>query len=129
MAITHINPATLHSNPVFSNGILVSGGGNLLFVGGQNGTDASGAITGDVAQQSAQATRNVLQVVSEAGGTVENIVKLTIYLVTGADLQAAYTAAIEVWGSHPTTLSMLQVAGLARPEALIELDAVAVIGP
>jgi len=41
MTITHINPATLHRNPVFSQGTLAEGG-RTLYVGEQNGTDAGG---------------------------------------------------------------------------------------
>jgi 2-iminobutanoate/2-iminopropanoate deaminase len=43
MTITHINPVTLHRNPVFSQGTL-AGGGRTLYIGEQNGTDAAGAI-------------------------------------------------------------------------------------
>ena len=43
MTITHINPDTMHKNPVFSQGMLVEGG-KTLYVGEQNGVDANGAI-------------------------------------------------------------------------------------
>ena len=41
MTISHINPATLHRNPVFSQGTLAEGG-RTLYVGEQNGTDSVG---------------------------------------------------------------------------------------
>jgi len=62
MTITHINPPELHTSPVFSQGVLAEGG-RTLYIGGQNGTDATGAIVpGGVAAQAAQAMRNVLAV-------------------------------------------------------------------
>ena len=51
--------------------------------------------------------------------------KLTIYLQADVDLAAAYSAAAEVWGQHPTAITVLQVAALGRPEALVEIDAIA----
>ena len=44
MEITHLNPTSLFTNPAFSQGVLVRGAANTLYVGGQNGTDADGAI-------------------------------------------------------------------------------------
>lgn len=127
MTLTHINPPTLHTSPYYSQGVLAAAG-RTLYVGGQNGTDASGAIVdGGVAEQSAQAMRNVLAVLAAAGAGPEHVVKLTVYLVADADVQAGFAAASSVWGQQPTAISVLRVAGLARPDALVEIDAIAVI--
>ena len=65
MTLTHLNPQSLATNPVFSQGVLVEGG-SLLVVGGQNGIDAEDKIVGeDVESQSAQAFRNVIAVLEE----------------------------------------------------------------
>ena len=54
MPIQHLNPETLHSNPVFTQAILVPAGARTLLIGGQNAADRSGEIVGkgDVAAQS-----------------------------------------------------------------------------
>ena len=72
MTLTHVNPAQLHTSPVFSQGVIAQAG-RTLYVGGQNGTDATGAITGGIAEQTAQAFRNVLAVLEAAGAGPEHV--------------------------------------------------------
>jgi enamine deaminase RidA (YjgF/YER057c/UK114 family) len=125
MTLTHLNPKTLDQNPVFSQGVLVEGG-SLLVVGGQNGIDGEGkVVSDDIGSQSAQALRNVIAVLEEGGATQADVVQLTVYLVAPADASAAFAAAQEVWGQHPTTVSVIQVSGLARPDCLVEVSALA----
>jgi 2-iminobutanoate/2-iminopropanoate deaminase len=125
--ITHINPETLHSNPVFSQGTLTETG-RTLYIGGQNGTDASGAIVaGGIAEQTTQAMRNVLSVLEAANAGPEDVAKLNVYLAADADLNAGFAASAAVWGNHPTAITVLRVAGIGRPGALVEIDAIAVI--
>jgi len=127
MSLSHLNPSVLHTNPAFSQGVRIDGG-SLLVVGGQNGTDAAGDIVSDdLGEQTVQALRNVLAVLAEAGADQRHVAKLSIYLQAGEDVTAGYQAASEVWGQHPTAVSVLQVAGLARPDALVEIDALAVL--
>jgi len=126
MTLTHVNPDQLHTSPAFSQGVLADAG-RTLYVGGQNGTDATGAITGDIAEQTVQAFRNVLAVLDAAGAGPEHVAKLTIYVHVDADLGAGFAASRDAWGEQPTTITVLRVAGLARPEALVEIDAIAVL--
>ncbi|WP_136709278.1 RidA family protein [Agromyces sp. H66] len=129
MEITHLNPSSLFANPAFSQGVLVRGGHDTLYVGGQNGTDASGAIVeGGLGPQTEQALRNVLAVLAEAGADQTNVVRLAIYLAAGQDPNAGYAASARVWGRHATAVTVLNVASLGRPEALVEIEAVAVVG-
>ena len=79
MTITHINPATLHRNPAFSQATLAEGG-RILYIGEQNGTDAEGAIAGDFAAQTKQALQNVLAILADVGADQSAVTKLTIYL-------------------------------------------------
>jgi 2-iminobutanoate/2-iminopropanoate deaminase len=128
MEITHVNPSTLFSNPAFSQGVLVRGAHDTLYVGGQNGTDASGAIVeGGLGPQTEQALRNVLAVLAEAGADQTNVVRLAVHLVEGQSFEEGFAASQRVWGQHATALTGFTVAGLARPDALVEIEAVAVI--
>ena len=124
--VTHVNPEDLHRNPAFSQGTIVETG-RMLIVGGQNGTDGEGKITGDLYEQSKQALRNLLSVLAAAGATQEEVARLGIYVVGEVDFLAAYQAAREVWGDHPTAITAMKVAGLGRPEALIEIEAIAAL--
>jgi len=126
MTLTHVNPDQLHTSPAFSQGIIADAG-RTLYVGGQNGTDASGAITGGIAEQTAQAFRNVIAVLEAAGAGTEHVAKLNIYVHVDADLGAGFAASRDSWGDQPTAITVLRVAGLARPDALVEIDAIAVL--
>ncbi|MCS0498611.1 RidA family protein [Protaetiibacter mangrovi] len=126
--IEHLNPGTLHRNPAFSQGTIVPAG-RLLFVGEQNGVDGSGELVGPgLGEQTVQALRNVLAVLEEAGASPEDVAKLTIYLDAAVDPNAAYAASMEVWGPRATAVTVLKVAGLGRPGALVGVEAVAALG-
>lgn len=127
MSIHHLNPAGLHTNPAFSQGVVVNAE-RLLIVGGQQGTDASGElIAADLGRQTQQALRNVLTVLAEVGADARHVAKLTIYLIAEADAQSGYASAFEVWGAHPTAVTVVQVAGFSRPGVLVEIEALAMI--
>lgn len=127
MTLTHINPAGLHQNPAFSQGVLIRGG-SLLVVGGQQGTNEHGdLVSDDLGDQTRQALRNVLTVLAEAGADASNVARLGVYLTAGADTGAGYASAFEVWGAHPAAITVLTVHSLARPGALVEVDALALV--
>lgn len=127
MTLTHINPAGLHENPAFSQGVLATGG-SLLVVGGQQGTDETGQLVAeDLGEQTRQALRNVLAVLAEVGADASNVVRLGIYLSAAADPAAGYAAAAEVWGANPTSVTVLTVHSFARPGVLVEIEALAVV--
>lgn len=128
MQITHLNPDTLHRNPAFSQGVVVDQPGRLIVVGGQNGTDANGAIVaGGLGAQTRQALKNVLEVLKAAGATQEHVIKLTILIVAGQSIQEGFAASQEVWGRQPTAITAAFVAALARPDALVEIEALAAL--
>lgn len=128
MEITHLNPESLFSNPAFSQGVLVRNASTTLYVGGQNGTDASGEIVpGGLGPQTEQALRNVLAVLAEAGADQTNVVRFAVYLVDGQSFEEGFAASASVWGTHPTAITGFKVAALARPDALVEIEAVAVL--
>jgi enamine deaminase RidA (YjgF/YER057c/UK114 family) len=129
MEITHLNPDSLHKNPAFSQGVLARGVHDTLYVGGQNGTDATGAIVeGGLGAQTEQALRNVLAVLAEAGADQSNVVRMAVYVAAGQSVDEGFGASMRVWGPHATAITVLFVAALGRPEALVEIEAVAVLG-
>jgi enamine deaminase RidA (YjgF/YER057c/UK114 family) len=128
MTIEHLKPEGLHHNPAFTQVIALQAPAKLLFVGGQNAVDASGAIVGDeLGTQTEQALRNVLTALAAGGATQANVVKLSVHVVQGAPVSEAFAAAQRVWGRYPTAITVLVVAGLANPRFLVEVDAIAAL--
>lgn len=123
--VTPVDPEQLHRSPAFAQG-MIAPAGPTLYVGGQNGTDASGELLEGLRAQTEQALRNVLAVLDAAGSGPEHVVKLTIYLAPDIDPTDGYAATGEVWGDRRTAVTVLAVAP-ARPGALVEIDAIAAI--
>jgi enamine deaminase RidA (YjgF/YER057c/UK114 family) len=123
---THLDPEELYRNPAFTQGV-VAPAARTVYVGGQLGSDSTGALLEGIEAQTVQAMRNVLTVLAAAGTGPENVVKLNIYIVQGVDAQVGYAASRSVWGDHRTAITVVTTAGHARPGALVEIDAVAII--
>ena len=104
--------------------------GRTVFVRGQVGQDLDTSFNvgiGDPAAQADQAMRNVEQLLREAGAGLDHVCKVTIYLTDPRFREPVYRA-IGRWlkGVHPVSTGIV-VAGLARPEWLVEVDVIAVI--
>lgn len=131
MRLEHLAPAGMHRNPAFSQAVVVRGQHDVVFVGGQNAVDGNGNIVGrgDVAAQSAQVAQNLRTVLAAAGAGPDDVVKWNVHLVHGQPAGAAMRAFQQVFGaqSKPAAVTVLQVAGLAHPDFLVEIDAVAVL--
>src|SRR5438094_4844445 len=80
MSFTFINPELLGEPRGYSNGVLAAAGGRLLFVAGQVGWDESqNIVSDDLVVQFDRALANVIAVVTQAGGTPQEIARLIIY--------------------------------------------------
>jgi enamine deaminase RidA (YjgF/YER057c/UK114 family) len=126
--LKHHNPAGLHAHPAFSQAVELPPGARLLFVGGQNGTDETGAvISNDVAEQTARALQNVVVAVEAAGGTVASIAKWTIILTDPSYVEPGFGAFGTFWGPEPNppAITVQIVSGLANPDCKVEIEAVA----
>ena len=129
MKITHINPDSMLKNPAFSQAVMVEDAKKIVYIGEQNGVDASGVVVGDdLESQTEQAYKNVLEVLRSVGATQENVVKQTILVAKGHDIQAGYAAAQRVWGAHPIALTAHIVEGFGVPGALVGIEAVCALG-
>jgi 2-iminobutanoate/2-iminopropanoate deaminase len=126
MAIQHVNPETMHTNPAYSQGTIIPAG-RTLYVGGQNGVDADGRLLDGAEAQIAQAMRNVLLVLAAAGASQNDVAKLTIYLHPDVSGEQGFAAAMPIWGQHRTAVTVLQVASFARPGVLCEIEAIAAL--
>jgi enamine deaminase RidA (YjgF/YER057c/UK114 family) len=131
MALEHINPEGMLKSPAFSQGIVIPAGARLLLIGGQNGVDASGQLVAkDLAGQTAKAVDNLIKVLETAGGKLEDLVRLGIYVKGDIDIRPGFGAWMARWGQrqHPPVISVMRVAGLGMSsEALVEIEATAVL--
>ena len=114
----------------FSNGIVASG--KLVFIAGQVGWTGEGEWKArDFAGQFRQALANILEVLAQANGKPEHIVRLTWYVLDKREyldsLKAVGNAYRELMGKHYPTMAVVQVSGLVEDEARLEIEATAVI--
>jgi enamine deaminase RidA (YjgF/YER057c/UK114 family) len=104
--------------------------GTMVFVRGQIGQDidtGESVAIGDAAGQTEKAMANIKMLLEEAGSSLEHICKITIYIIDPRYREAVYrTVGRWLKGVHPVSTGIV-VSGLARPEWLVEVDAIAVI--
>ena len=114
----------------FSNGIAAKG--TLVFIAGQVGWTGEGEWESrDFAGQFKQAIKNILEVLKQADGKPEHIVRLTWYVLDKGEytrsLKAVGEAYRELMGRHYPTMAVVQVSGLVEDEARLEIEATAVV--
>ena len=129
--IQHINPDGLSKNPAFSQIVTTQGNGKTIYIGGQDAISAKGEIIGkgDIAAQTEQVMKNLQTALSACGATFDNLVKLSIHMVQGQNLYSGFLVSQKYLGNltNPPAISVLIVAGLANPDFLVEIDAIAFI--
>ncbi|MFC5496897.1 RidA family protein [Caenimonas terrae] len=114
----------------YANGVAASG--RMLFIAGMIGWDAQGVFhSDDFAAQVRQALQNVAEVLREAGGKPENIVRMTWYvtdkreyLAAGKEIGRAFR---EIIGSYNAAMTAVEVKALIEDRAKVEIEATAVI--
>ncbi|AMB40488.1 RidA family protein [Arthrobacter sp. TES] len=129
MAHKTINPESLPKPSGFAHGILA---GNAVFLGGQTALDKDmNIVPGGIVEQFTQAFSNVLTTLREAGGQPEDLVNVTIYLTDVDDYMANGREIGRIWremaGSQYPAMAGIGVTRLWQKEAMIEIQAIAVI--
>ena len=125
-----VQPASFPKPRGYSNGLVAKG--RVLMISGQIAWDRDARIISDhFVTQFLQALDNVIAVVREAGGSSHHIVKLLVF-VTDLEKYRASTAEIgEGWrqrmGKHYPAMSLVRVAGLLEPGAMVEIEGMAVL--
>jgi reactive intermediate/imine deaminase len=131
MRITAMNPDTVASpGGNYSHAVRIdTGDGVLLFVSGQVAFDADGTLVGegDMARQTEQVFDNLKAVLEANGGAFDHVVKLSTFMTDISQLQAMRDVRTRYLPDPPPASTTVEVSGLFRPEALIEIEAVAAI--
>ncbi len=109
---------------------VVTRGGRTVYLRGQCPQDidtARNVDSSDPVVQTHKVMQNIRQLIEEAGGTMEHLVKVVVYLTDVRHREAVYRTMGEyIKGVHPVSTGVT-VTALARPEWLVEIDATAVI--
>jgi len=108
----------------FSHGIIASG--RMLWVAGQTALDENGDLVGgdDAAAQARQVLTNLQRVIESAGGSMGDVARTTVYLTRLRDRGPVGEVRAEFFPAPPPANTLLVVASLARPEFLVEIDAI-----
>lgn len=116
----------------FSHGVVVDGPGRWIVLAGQTGADDKGEYeAGNLAAQVRVALQRVVHLLREANAGPEHIARLTWYLTSRADYQAAAPDIAAAWretlGRNFPPSTLLYVSGLVDPRALIEIEVTAFV--
>ena len=98
--------------------------GDLLFTSGQIPLRADGTLNdGDITAQTTQVLANLKAVIEAAGGSLNNVVKTTVFMKNLDDFVAMNKVYADTFGSHTPARSTVQVAKLPR-DVLVEIEAI-----
>ena len=125
-----ITPPELAPPRGFNHGFLCEGG-KTLFLAGQDAGDETGAIVchGDIVGQYEQVVKNLQAVCVEAGGTLQDIVKMNIY-VSDAALYKAHLKRLSAvhrayFGTHYPATALFEITGFYQEHNLVEIEGIA----
>ena len=131
---TVLNPPSLARPSGFSHGILTTGG-PMLFLAGQTASNVDGQIValGDIVGQYEQVLQNLQTVVEAAGGTMQDLVKITIFVDDRDEYRAHLKELGKVhrayFGNHYPATALLEISRFFQDGALIEIEGIAVLNP
>ena len=103
--------------------------GPWVFIAGQTASNERGDVVGvgDATAQVEQVFKNLAKAAESVGGTLADIVKTTTYVVGEEHLDAVRAARAGRFGAAPPTSTLVVVSRLARPEFIVEIEAVAYV--
>jgi enamine deaminase RidA (YjgF/YER057c/UK114 family) len=130
---TIVNPEELGAPRGWNNGMLAQPGGRTLFIAGQTARDGSGRVAAaDFVSQFDRALGNALAVLRQAGGQPGDIGRFTIYVTDMGQYRTSLEPLGEVYrrrmGTHYPAMALVEVTSLVDPQAVVEIEATAVLG-
>lgn len=127
-----LQPADWRRPRGFSHGVTVEGPGRWIVLAGQTGSDADDVYqSDDMGEQVGAALRRIVTLLDEAGAKPEHIVRLTWYLTSRAEYEAAGAAIGGAWrdtlGRNFPPSTLLYIVGLVDPRAKVEIEVTAFV--
>lgn len=125
----HANPSGLPPPNGYTHVVEVTGG-RTVYISGQVALDQHGALVGegDFAAQTQQVFENVKVALAAAGATFGDVAKITVFVTDVSQLAVFREIRTRYVGAPPPASSLVQVSQLFRPDLLIEIEAIAVVG-
>lgn len=125
--VERINPTTLHDPAGRYTSVVKRG--NVVFIAGQTAVDKDGNIVGegDPEAQARQVYANIDAAIKSVGGTKDDILKTTTYILDRDHILATRPARNDYFGDKRPTSTMLIIPGLADPRYLIEVECEAIL--
>jgi enamine deaminase RidA (YjgF/YER057c/UK114 family) len=123
-----INPETLAKPPSYTDVVEVTGPCRTVYISGQLGTNREGNVVGDFRAQAVQVFDNLSAALAAVGATFKDVVKINSYLADIAHmpiLREVRAPFLDAAGLPAST--SIAVTAFARPQALLEIEAVAVL--
>lgn len=116
-------------NGHFSQAVEADASGKLVFISGMTARRADGSIAGigDVSQQTRQVCENVKAAVEAAGGSIEDICRVDVYVRNMEHFDQIHTVRQEFFPAPPPASTMVEVNKFTSPDYLIEMNAIAVV--
>ena len=114
----------------FSQAIAIEAKGKMVFISGMTARRADGTIAGigDIEAQTRQVCENLQSAVEAAGGTMDDICRVDVYVRNMEHFERIHKVRREYFGSPPPASTMVEVTKMTSPEYLIEINAIALIG-
>jgi 2-iminobutanoate/2-iminopropanoate deaminase len=113
----------------FSQAIVAEARGRLVFISGMTARRADGTIAGigDVEAQTRQVCENLKAAVEEAGGTLDDVVRVDVYVRNMEHFDAIHKVRREYFKAPAPASTMVEVCKMTSPDYLIEINAIAVL--
>src|SRR5207247_703573 len=113
----------------FSQAIVTEARGRLVFISGMTSRRADGSIAGigDVEAQTRQVCENLKAAVEEAGGTLDDVVRVDVYVRNMEHFDLIHKVRREYFKAPAPASTMVEVCKMTSPDYLIEINAIAVL--
>ena len=129
--VKFINPSSSSAPKSYSQAAIIDlGNCKMIIISGQTALDAQGNLIGkgDMAKQTEQVFLNIKKIVTDLGGTMDNIVKTGIFLVDASQIQAFRDTRNKFINlKNPPTSTLIHVSKLFSDDILLEIEATAII--
>ena len=113
----------------FSQAIAMEARGRLVFISAMTARRPDGTIAGigDIEEQTRQVCENIKSAVEAAGGTLEDVCRVDVYLKNIGDRERVQKVRRQFWKVTPPASTLVEVSKLASPQFLVEISAIALI--